>query len=118
MNIRTAILCAASLSLLGPAAHAQSSQSDKPSQSDKSGQAALAAAQAEADKEDLPPGWPREGATLLVSSHVMDEAERCDTLLLLREGRVLAAGPPAELRARTEASSLDEAFLRLVESGS
>ena len=62
MNTRTAILCAASLSLLGLAAHAQSSQSDKPSQ------AALAAAQAEADKEDLPPGWPREGATLLVEN--------------------------------------------------
>ncbi len=60
----------------------------------------------------------REGATLVVSSHVMDEAERCDTLLLLREGRVLAAGPPAELRARTQARSLDEAFLRLVEPGS
>ncbi len=54
------------------------------------------------------------GTTLLVSSHVMDEAERCDALLLLREGRLLAAATPAELRARTGATGLDEAFLRLV----
>jgi ABC-2 type transport system ATP-binding protein len=55
------------------------------------------------------------GAALLVSSHVMDEAERCDELLLLREGRILASGTPAELRARTRADDLDSAFLRLVE---
>jgi ABC-2 type transport system ATP-binding protein len=57
------------------------------------------------------------GATLLVSSHVMDEADRCDSLLLLRDGRFLASGPPAELRARTGTDDLDEAFLRLVEAG-
>ena len=57
------------------------------------------------------------GATLLVSSHVMDEADRCDSLLLLREGRLLAQATPAELRARTGEQSLDEAFLRLVEAG-
>ena len=57
------------------------------------------------------------GAALLVSSHVMDEAERCDELLLLREGRILAAGTPADLRARTGAGDLDAAFLRLVEEG-
>ena len=56
------------------------------------------------------------GVTLLVSSHVMDEADRCDALLLLREGRVLADGTPAELRARTGAASLDEAFLALIEA--
>jgi ABC-2 type transport system ATP-binding protein len=55
------------------------------------------------------------GATLLVSSHVMDEAERCDELVLLREGRVLAAGTPAVLRAQTGAERLDDVFLRLVE---
>jgi ABC-2 type transport system ATP-binding protein len=54
------------------------------------------------------------GGTLLVSSHVMDEAERCDDLLLLREGRLLAQAAPAALRARTGATGLDEAFLRLV----
>ena len=42
--------------------------------------------------------------TLLVSSHVMDEADRCDALLLLREGRLLAAATPAELRERTGAA--------------
>jgi ABC-2 type transport system ATP-binding protein len=57
------------------------------------------------------------GATLLVSSHVMDEAERCDELLLLREGRILATGTPRELKDRTGAGDLDEAFLKLVESG-
>jgi ABC-2 type transport system ATP-binding protein len=55
------------------------------------------------------------GATLLVSSHVMDEAERCDELLLLREGQILASGTPAELKERTAAADLDEAFLKLVE---
>ncbi len=55
------------------------------------------------------------GATLLVSSHVMDEAERCDSLLLLRDGRLIATGTPAELRARTGAERLDDVFLRLVE---
>jgi ABC-2 type transport system ATP-binding protein len=56
------------------------------------------------------------GATLLVSSHVMDEARRCDTLLLLREGRLLAAESPDALLERTGAGDLDEAFLALVES--
>jgi ABC-2 type transport system ATP-binding protein len=56
------------------------------------------------------------GATLLVSSHVMDEAERCDALLLLRDGQLLAQGTPAELRARTGAEKMDDVFLRLVEA--
>ena len=56
------------------------------------------------------------GATLLVSSHVMEEAARCDALLLLREGLLLAALTPEELRARTGAADLDRAFLRLVET--
>ncbi len=55
------------------------------------------------------------GATLLVSSHVMDEARRCDVLLLLRDGRLLAAEPPASLLERTGAPDLDTAFLALVE---
>jgi ABC-2 type transport system ATP-binding protein len=56
-----------------------------------------------------------EGTTLLVSSHVMDEAERCDDLLLLRDGRLLAHGTAGEIRTRTGADGMDEAFLRLVE---
>jgi len=55
------------------------------------------------------------GTTLLVSSHVMDEASRCDHLLLLREGRLLAALTPFELRERTGEDDLEAAFLRLVE---
>ena len=56
------------------------------------------------------------GATLLVSSHVMDEAERCDELLLLHQGRLLARGTTGELLARTGAEGMDEAFLRLIDS--
>jgi len=55
------------------------------------------------------------GAAVLVSSHVMDEADRCDELLLLRDGDLLSTGTPAELRERTHARDLDEALLRLVE---
>jgi ABC-2 type transport system ATP-binding protein len=55
------------------------------------------------------------GTTLLVSSHVMDEAARCDRLLLLRDGRIIADLPPDELLRRTGAPDLDAAFLRLVE---
>jgi ABC-2 type transport system ATP-binding protein len=55
-----------------------------------------------------------QGVTLLVSSHVMDEAARCDRLLLMREGRLLADTSPDELRRRTGADDLEEAFLRLV----
>jgi ABC-2 type transport system ATP-binding protein len=55
------------------------------------------------------------GRTLIVSSHVMDEAERCDALLLLREGELIASGTPDELRARTGEHGLDAVFLRLVE---
>jgi ABC-2 type transport system ATP-binding protein len=55
------------------------------------------------------------GVTLLVSSHVMDEADRCDRLVLLREGSVLGVDTPAGLRERTGAAGLDEAFLLLVE---
>lgn len=55
------------------------------------------------------------GTTLLVSSHVMDEAARCDEVLLLRDGRVLAHATPAELAQRTGTNDLDQAFLRLIE---
>lgn len=56
----------------------------------------------------------RDGATLLVSSHVMDEANRCDWLVLLRDGRLLASGSPAELLARTGTATVEDAFLALV----
>jgi ABC-2 type transport system ATP-binding protein len=55
------------------------------------------------------------GAVLLVSTHVIEEADRCDELLLLRGGRLVAEGTPAELRARSGAEDLEEAFVRLAE---
>jgi ABC-2 type transport system ATP-binding protein len=55
------------------------------------------------------------GATLLVSSHVMDEAERCHRLLLMREGEILADDTPDALRARTGAETVEAAFLHLVD---
>jgi ABC-2 type transport system ATP-binding protein len=55
------------------------------------------------------------GTTLLISSHVMDEAARCERLLLLREGSILADLTPEELLRRTGAPDLDAAFLQLVE---
>ncbi|RDI65680.1 ABC transporter ATP-binding protein [Nocardia pseudobrasiliensis] len=55
-----------------------------------------------------------QGRTLLVSSHVMDEAEHCDQLLLIREGHLLAQLSPDELRRRTGESSLENAFLALI----
>ena len=57
-----------------------------------------------------------DGVALLVSSHVMDEAERCDELVLMREGRVLTQATPAELLERTGAKDVEHAFLHLVES--
>lgn len=57
------------------------------------------------------------GQTLLVSSHVMDEADHCDHLLLMRDGAVLAQLTPAELRERTGEANLERAFLALVTGG-
>ena len=57
------------------------------------------------------------GRALLVSSHVMDEAEHCDDLLLMREGDLLATETPASLRARTGEQGLDAAFLALIRQG-
>ena len=61
-------------------------------------------------------GLAAQGATLLVSSHVMDEAERCDDLLLMRAGEIVAHGPPHELREQTQRDDLEEAFLVLAEA--
>ena len=56
-----------------------------------------------------------QGTTLLVSSHVMDEALRCDRLLLMREGRVIADTTPAQLLADTGETDAEAAFLALIE---
>ncbi len=55
------------------------------------------------------------GAAVLVSSHVMDEADRCDRLLLMREGRIIADGSPAEIRHETGSADIEAAFLHVVE---
>lgn len=55
--------------------------------------------------------------TVLVSSHVMDEAVRCDRLVLLREGLVLADATLAELLERTATDTVEKAFLTLVREG-
>lgn len=57
-----------------------------------------------------------EGRTLFVSSHVMDEAVRCDRLVLLREGRVLSDSTLPELLERTGAPDAEAAFLALIDA--
>ena len=56
-------------------------------------------------------GLADQGISLIVSSHVMDEADRCDELLFMRDGHVLAQGTPGELRARAGTDSLETAFM-------
>ncbi|MFK4996638.1 hypothetical protein ACI2OX_01185 [Bacillus sp. N9] len=46
-----------------------------------------------------------------MTTHVMDEAEKCDRLGLIREGKLIAVGSPKELKAQTETKSLEDAFL-------
>ena len=57
----------------------------------------------------------QNGTAILVSSHVMDEAERCDRLALIRAGRLVIAGTAAEIRARAGSTQLEDAFLTLSE---
>jgi ABC-2 type transport system ATP-binding protein len=59
-----------------------------------------------------------EGRTLLISSHVMDEAEQCPDILLLRDGNLLSHGTKARLLQGTKTTSVESAFLKLVESDS
>ncbi len=54
------------------------------------------------------------GTTLVVSSHVMDEAERCDELVLMREGRVIAQGTPGGIKKQTGTDSIEKAFIELI----
>lgn len=61
-------------------------------------------------------GLAGRGLTLVVSSHVMDEAARCERLLLIREGSILADDTPYGLAAASGTTDLDEAFLRLIRS--
>lgn len=52
-----------------------------------------------------------EGKSLIVTTHVMDEASRCDTLVLLREGKIIACGAPDKLISSSESKNIEEAFL-------
>ena len=56
------------------------------------------------------------GTTIVVSSHVMDEAERCDRLGLIRFGKLLAEGTVAEIKAKAGVDRLEDAFLKLSEA--
>jgi ABC-2 type transport system ATP-binding protein len=57
-----------------------------------------------------------DGAAVFVSSHVMDEAERCDRLLLMREGRIIADDTPDHIREKTGTDDIEGAFLALVDA--
>ncbi|MFJ2650193.1 ABC transporter ATP-binding protein [Streptomyces sp. NPDC087420] len=57
----------------------------------------------------------QRAVTILVSSHVMDEAERCHRLLLMRDGEILADDTPDALRRRTDSENVEQAFLHLVD---
>lgn len=54
------------------------------------------------------------GTTIIISSHVMDEAERCDELMLMRDGALLASGTPGHLLRQTGTNSVEQSFLKLV----
>ena len=56
------------------------------------------------------------GAAVFVSSHVMDEADRCDRLLLMREGRIIADDTPAHIREKTDTQDIESEFLALVDA--
>jgi ABC-2 type transport system ATP-binding protein len=62
-------------------------------------------------------GLAEEGATLLVSSHVMDEANRCDHLVFMRDGRIIASASPEEIRRQAGADDLEDAFIALADAG-
>lgn len=53
----------------------------------------------------------KKGTTIIVTTHVMDEAEKCDRLGLMRDGSIIAVGTPQELKQRTRTASIEEAFL-------
>jgi ABC-2 type transport system ATP-binding protein len=59
-----------------------------------------------------------QGTTLIITSHSMDEAERCNDLVLIRDGRLIAHSSPEELRQSTRTKTVEASFLKLVESRS
>jgi len=61
--------------------------------------------------------WARQGTTIVVSTHHLDEAGHCHTLGLLRDGRLIAEGAPADLLSQTGAATMEEAFLAFARRG-
>lgn len=55
--------------------------------------------------------WSQRGTTIVVTTHVMDEAEKCDSLGMLRDGRLIAMGAPDQLKEASSSATLEEAFL-------
>lgn len=53
----------------------------------------------------------KDGTTIIVTTHVMDEAEKCDRLGMIRDGKLIAVGTPDELKENTKSSSIEDAFL-------
>jgi ABC-2 type transport system ATP-binding protein len=52
-----------------------------------------------------------EGVTILVTTHVMDEAEKCDRLAMIRDGKVIALGSPEQLKKDSRSSTMEDAFI-------
>ena len=74
-----------------------------------------------ANSGDVLPDWPNR-VTVVVTTHFMEEAEYCDQVAILDEGKVLAQGTPAEIRQRGQTSdgaesSMEQAFIRIIEKG-
>lgn len=59
-----------------------------------------------------------QGATLLISSHVMDEASRCDDLILIRQGKIIAHQTPDMMRRETGSKTIEASFIKLIEDKS
>ncbi|GGD26334.1 ABC transporter ATP-binding protein [Pontibacillus salipaludis] len=55
--------------------------------------------------------WKDKGGSIIVTTHVMDEADKCDRLAMLRDGYVIASGTPIELKQQADVDSIEEAFL-------
>jgi ABC-2 type transport system ATP-binding protein len=53
-----------------------------------------------------------EGKTILITTHVMDEAEKCDQLAMVREGEIISSGSPSELKKHYQINNLEEVFLK------
>jgi len=54
----------------------------------------------------------QEGKTIIITTHVMDEAEKCDHIAMVRDGAIITSGTPQELKERYKASNFDEVFLK------